>query len=370
VLNRADLRACLDDLRQNLAPFAGLGAGAFHPVMIRPSLGFAMVPRPKDKRAQAEGARDDEARKRERIAASLDFRPPGPGGLVEGSEFDALPPTERTRQGMAGLTSAGAGKVEDLCSLVRQDRGLYAIWTVTLPPEAAQQLDQIENGATRFGDVIRRRFGEALRRALGPDLLSVCGQPLDHWWFVVEPQKSGRPHWHFVFRCKVRKGRPWLLGKGRLDRLIRFAMRTVTGQELRSNAAGNVQALRSDPGRYLSKYLRKGAQQGAGYVVMARGWSVNLVPRRWWGCSRSALALLVRYRFELPSYLVGALSVHWPQLVQIGKLKARIWQPDAPGAPAMVVGSWCSAGKLLDVVRMLAELAEYACTSGRTYGYT
>jgi hypothetical protein len=329
-----------------------------------------MVPRPKDKRAQGDGARDDEARKRERIAAALDHRPAGPDGLVEGSNLDASTGNEAPRQGLRGLSAAGASKIEDLCSIVRQDRGLYGIWTVTLPPEAAEQLDRVTDGAKHFGDVIRRRFGEALTRACAAESKR-AGVPVPaHWWFVVEPQKQGRPHWHFVFRCKARRGRGWLLGKGRLDRLIRQAIRTTTGQEVSTTAAGNVQALRSDPGRYLSKYLRKGATGTAADAVLANGWSLNLVPYRWWGCSKSALELLNRYRFELPSYVVGWLSNQWPLLASMGRIKAKVWQPEAPGAPAIVVGSWLTIEKLLETVEHLVALAERAYPSGRTFGYT
>jgi hypothetical protein len=271
---------------------------------------------------------------------------------------------------MAGLTPRGAATIEDLCALVRQDRGLYAMWTVTLPPEAAQELDRIPEGAARFGDVIRRRFGEALRRALASHPVPVCGRLLDHWWFVVEPQKSGRPHWHFVFRCKVRKGRSWLLGKGNLDRLIRQALRVVTGATHRVNAAGNVQALRSDPGRYLSKYLRKTARESAATLILAKGWSQNLVPLRWWGCSSSARQLLDRYRFELPSYVVGWLSLQWPKLDALGLIRARVWQPESEGAPRIVVGNWLSVESLLRTVAHLVQLGERAYPSGRTYGYT
>lgn len=370
MLNRADLRACLDDLRQNLAPFAGLGAGAFHPVMIRPSLGFAMVPRPKDKRAQGDGARDDAARRRERIAAALDPRPLGPAGLVEGSDSDSFLPNPSPRKGLHGLSAAGASNIEDLCSIVRQDRGLFGIWTVTLPVEAAEMLDQVENGAQRFGDSIRRTFGQALSRACAREAARVRVPVLAHWWFVIEPQKSGRPHWHFVFRCKSRRGRGWLLGKGRLDRLIRSAIRSTTGREVRATAAGNVQALRSNPGRYLSKYLRKGATSSAADCILANGWSLNLVPFHWWGCSTSARELLNRYRFELPSYVVGWLSTQWPLLNAMGRLSARVWQPEAAGAPSIVVGSWLTVGNLLETVEHLVALAERAYPSGRTFGVT
>jgi hypothetical protein len=329
-----------------------------------------MVPRPKDKRAEGDGARDAEARKREAIAKALDPRSAAAPGLVEGSNSDAFVAKPSARKGLRGLSAAGASKIEDLCSVVRQDRGLYGIWTVTLPPEAAEMLDQVDNGAQKFGDAIRRRFAEALGRACASEAARVRVPVPAHWWFVVEPQKAGRPHWHFVFRCKSRRGRGWLLGKGRLDRLIRAAIRTATGREVRTTAAGNVQALRSNPGRYLSKYLRKTATASAADCVLANGWSLNLVPFQWWGCSTSARELLNRYRFELPSYVVGWLSNQWPLLNAMGRIKARIWEPDAAGAPTIVVGSWLTVENLLAAVDHLVHLAERAYPSGRTYGVT
>jgi hypothetical protein len=268
------------------------------------------------------------------------------------------------------LTDHGTRQIEDFCSLVRQDRGCYGIWTVTLPVPVAQALNGIPNGCQRLSDVIRRRFGEALRRQCGMEA-AACRVPVpDHWLFVVEPQSSGRPHWHFVFRCKARRKRRWLLGKGRLDRLIRQAFRTVTGQTWPCGSAGNVQALKRDPGRYLSSYLKKTRSQQAPALVLRQGWSLNLIPLRWWGMSRSALLFVETYRFEVPSVLVGWLSRQWPLLAKVGWLQARIWQPEADGAPAIVVGRWASVEALGEVLSHLAELSNRAVDSGRTFGYT
>lgn len=369
-MSQATFRARLAEVRRSLVPFYGLGSDVFHPVMVRPSLGFALVPRPRPRRSDAEGQRTEEHRRRERIAAALDPAEPGRAGLVEGSKFDAMAEGTSGRQGLTGLPRSGARKVEDLCSLVAQDRGLYAIWTVTLPHEVALELDALELGAQKFGDSIRRRFNEALSRAAAAESQRCKVPVLPHWWYVVEPQKAGRPHWHFVFRCKARRGRSWLLGKGRLDRLIRNAFRTVTGSSWSVKAAGNVQALRKNPGRYLSKYLRKGEGQNGGAAVLANGWSLNLVPLRWWGCSRSASRELACYVFPLPSVAVGWLSLQWRKLAAIGALSARLWEPPGDGAPTIVCGNWLSIDALERAVAHLFCLAERSYDLGRTYGHT
>lgn len=365
-----DFRSRLARLRASCVPFYGRGCDAFHPVTVRPSLGFALVPRPLE-RPEPEpspelATRLLEARRARLLAAGA----LGPPGLVDGPYSDATGPEPRARKGLCGLSAAGGAAIEDLCSLVRQDRGLYGIWTVTLPVEVAQVLDSMEDGAARFGDTIRRRFGEALARSCARESDRVRWPVPDHWWFVVEPQKSGRPHWHFVFRCKSRRGRRWLLGKGALDRIIRNAFRTVTGLALPAQSAGNVQALRKDPGSYLSKYLRKGREGNGAAAVLAHGWSVNLVPFHWWGCSRSARAFLETYRFPLPAVAVGWLSRQWPALDQIGRLSARVWQPEADGAPAIVCGRWHGIEGLEWALAHLFALGERAYPSGLTFGTT
>jgi hypothetical protein len=363
-------RRRLASLRAACVPFYGLGSDAYHPVTVRPSLGFALVPKP---RAKAEPCDSEELayRLEQQRRARIADGPQAPAaGLVDGANLDAWTPETRARQGLQGLSAAGAAAVEDLCSLVREDRGLYGIWTVTLPVEVAEQLDSVDLGGHRFGDTIRRRFGEELRRACQRESRAVRFPVPDHWWFVVEPQKSGRPHWHFVFRCKARRGRRWLLGKGRLDRIIAAAFRTVAGLPLPAKAAGNVQALRRDPGSYLSKYLRKGQGRTGAAAVLGNGWSLNLVPLRWWGCSRSALAFLREHRFPLPSRAVGWLSRQWPSLAAIGALDARLWEPPSEGAPTIVCGRWKGIEGLELVLAHLFGLAERAYDSGRTFGIT
>jgi hypothetical protein len=161
-----------------------------------------------------------------------------------------------------------------------------------------------------------------------------------------------------------------LLGKGRLDRLIRNTFRSVTGRQHRYTASGNVQTIKKSPGRYLSSYLKKEASRNAAAVLFSSGYSLNLVPRQWWGMSRSALALVESHRFELPAVLVGVLSCQWKKLAGIGRLKARLWTPEAEGAPSMVVGRWESVADARACVGHLAQLQERWSPTGREFGWT
>lgn len=365
---KSDLRSQLRCLRASFVPFYGRGTDVFYPVMVRPTLGFAMVPRRRHERGAEEGNRDAAARQRERIARALSGGQGPPAGLVEGSHSDAPPKKILRAKGMGGLTAVGARSVEQFCRITRQDRGLYAMWTVTLPPEVAMALNVTPDGFARFANVIRRRFAEALGRACARERgRTTC---LPHWCFVVEPQQSGVPHIHFVFRCRSRMGRPWLLSTGGLDGLIRNAFRVTTGIEHRTLAAGNVQALRKDAGRYLSKYLAKGLKNNAARALLELGWSINLVPHQWWGISSTGRALVAEHTFEIPGVFVGWLSREWPGMAGAGVLRAKIWAPPAQGAPSCVVGSWPSPEALRWTMDRLAELAQQAVDSGRTFGYT
>ena len=363
-----DLRSQLDCLRQSFVPFYGRGVGAYYPVRIRPCLGFALVPRRRRETCAGEGKRDAAARKRERAAFLAAFLGGGAAGLVDGDYSDAASHKITLPKGMGGLTRHGAKEIEQFCRVVRQDRGLYGIWTVTLPPQAAAALDRVDRGFSRFQAVIRRRFSEALARACRRERgRTPC---LPHWCFVVEPQKSGRPHLHFVFRSRSRMGRCWLLSTGSLDRLIQNAINVVTGSTVDCVAAGNVQALRKDPGRYLSNYLKKGVGKTAAETVLLCGWSSNLVPSQWWGLSTTARALLNQYSFEVPDCFVGWLSSMWPGLRSAGVLDGMIWHAPGKGAPSVVCGGWRTPGACLRTFQFFADLQRDAIGSAATFGRT
>jgi hypothetical protein len=175
---------------------------------------------------------------------------------------------------------------------------------------------------------------------------------------------------HFVFRSRSRMGRPWLLSTRVLDRLIQNAIAVVVGLSVPVLAAGNVQSLRKDPGRYLSNYLKKGVGRTAADTVLLGGWSVNLVPSQWWGLSSSARSFLSRYSFEIPGGFVGWLSLTWPGLRGAGLLDGMIWRAPGDGAPAVVCGGWRDAARCRQVMDYLAGLERDAIGSAAIFGIT
>jgi hypothetical protein len=289
-------------------------------------------------------------------------------GLVDAGQSDASPFDGRNPAGACGLTRHGAKLVEDFCRIWRDRKHLFAVWTVTLPAALAEALDGIENGFAKFQSVLRRRFSEALARACRR---ARCRQPVEpDWCFVCEPQKSGRPHLHFVFRSRARMGTTWFLSTGALDRLIQNAAAVVAGLVVDVPAAGNVQSIKKDMGRYLSNYLKKGVGDTAAMTVLLNGWTWNLVPAQWWGLSTSARRVVFCHTLELPGCFAGWLSLMWPQLSGAGLLKAGIWQAPGDGAPAVVVGSWPDVGSLRQTLHYLFDLMKDAIGSGPTFGIT
>ena len=363
-----DLQGQLADIRASLVPFYRVhGSSAYYPVMVRPTLGFSMVPRRRKERVGPGSHRGAAARQREQLAWALAPGSAG-AGLVDGFESDASPFDGRNPAGACGLTRHGAKLVEDFCRIWRDRKHLFAVWTVTLPPDLASALDGADQGFARFQSVLRRRFSEALGRACRR---ARCRLPIEpDWCFVCEPQKSGRPHLHFVFRSRARMGTPWLLGTGSLDRLIQNAAAVVTGLAVDVPAAGNVQSIQKDMGRYLSSYLKKGVGETAAMTVLLNGWTWNLVPGQWWGLSTSARRVVFRHTIELPGCFVHWLSLMWPQMSASGLLKACIWQAPGPGAPAVVVGNWSNPGQFRASMVYLFDLMVEAVGSAATFGST
>lgn len=261
----------------SLAPFYGQGADVFHPLRVRPSLGFALVPKPRGRVHQADREREREyertaAAEVDRLERLLAVAVAGgpealPAGLGDGAGSDAStdPPQSGPdcsdhsaaagqggqhvdRSQVSGLTKRGALMLEDFCAVTRDDGTNYGFWTVTLSPAMGAALDRTPRGLARFQDVLRRRFGELLARRCRKASQQYRRPIRPHWAFVVEPQKRGVPHWHFVYRCRPRRGRPWFLTIHQLDALIAAAMEAVTGEAFDVARAGNAAVLKRDPG--------------------------------------------------------------------------------------------------------------------------
>lgn len=337
--------------------------------MVRPCLRWALVPAPRARPSKDPSLEQLEAAQ---VLEVVDRMVPsgaaGPG-LVEGSKSDAKSPNPLQRHGLAGLPGAGALAIEDFCALSKEERSRFAMWTVTIPVDAGARLEEVKDGWPRFQDVIRRRFSEALRRACRREAVRLGLEVVPHWAFVVEVQENGRPHLHVVFRSKGASGRRWLLSKGRLDQIIRQALYSVVGERFRCRSAGNVQTLRSNPGSYLSSYLKKGRQRPGAEVIFAAGYSLNMVPKQWWGRSAEALEWTRSHTTTLPRRLVGWLSKMWPKLVEAGDIAAQLVELPGENAPTVVCGRFRGAGGLFRTIEALevallsaAPAAEWAST--------
>lgn len=334
----ADLNSTLIRWKETAAGFYGWPSPAFHPVRVRPCLRWSLVPRPRARREKnlslaAQELVSTADRADRRLSAAL-----GGAGLVEGSKSDAICRDPSRRHGRAGLPAAGGLAIEDFCALTRREKTRFGMWTVTIGQEEAQALENIPDGWAQLQDTIRRRFGEAHRRACRRESKRLGLVVPSHWAFVVEVQGNGRPHLHVVFRSKGSSGRRWLLSRGRLDQLIRGALFAVTGRRFRCHAAGNVQTLRKDPGCYLGGYLKKGRQRPGTEAILAAGYSLNMVPKQWWGRSAEALAWTRRHTFDLPGRWGAWLSVHWPQLQALGMIAAALVELPGENAPTVVCG--------------------------------
>lgn len=260
---------------------------------------------------------------------------------------------------MRGLTRYGAGRVEDLCCLFQREARLFAFWTVTLPPDAAREMEARGVSWAQFQDVIRRRFSEALARAAcHPRQAKARAGRAPEWLFVVESQKNGRPHLHFVYRARWTAGQRWFLSTKRLDRLIGQALsKILPGMAVNVGSAGNVQQVKRGMGRYLAKYMGKSAGEGQVRLILGAGYSPGMIPKSWWGCSAEARGLIERYTFEIPSILANYLSLRRVEYERQGMMKSRLVEIKVEGAPVVVMGEWIGCAGLRRVLESLASEA-------------
>jgi len=370
----ADLCAQLDDVREALVPFMGRGVATWHPVKIRPSLRFAMVPAPRKRAEPGETSDSLQAHRLHRKRWPVLAPPPGGPGFIEGADFDASPqdvPQPPPRLGLQGLTDYGAGRIEDLCALFNRENRCFAFWTVTLPPAAAAAMEMKGIPWSKFQDTIRRRFGEALRRASrsGRSRRAAAGR-IPPWLFVVEAQKNGRPHLHFVFRARWHSGAQWFLSRRRLDGLIANALAALLGHQVEVGSAGNVQRVKRGLGRYLSKYLGKAAGTSQVDLIFRGGYGLGMVPVRWWGCCDQCRLLLMRYTFPLPNILANLLSLRRAELQEGGWIRSRIYEPPGDGAPTVVVGEWRGGQSLREALKALADEATLRLGLPLVFGVT
>lgn len=214
-------------------------------------------------------------------------------GAVPGLDCPAKSAQPGTPHGFRGLTVAGRRAIRDGAGLMAADPGTVAFLTVTLPPAEAETCSR-QQLAT-----FQSRLLFFIRRAL----VSAGLEPLAVLVAEIHPHRrtlAGGPivHWHAAIRARESPGHPWALPLARWRRVVSQAHRAAFGQHRRDWRGCRVEAARQDPGRYLSKYLSKGASDCRRFI--GTHWE-RCIPRQWWAWTGELRGLVQGARWRPPT---------------------------------------------------------------------
>lgn len=230
--------------------------------------------------------------RREAFSVLLGRRDRGgsPLGLSNDSNSqDLAKGLSRKARGTKGLTSRGRKILRSAAVIVEKGapRGCLTFCTVTLPPHVMGEFSPREH----WPEIVRR-FTQSLRERLSrrglPSELFGCSE--------VQPKRAasceGVPlHLHLCFQGRHRRS-TWEVSTRWVERSWRMAVEGVLGTT-GSVSAGAWKAstqlvqVRKSVGRYLGKYLGKGAAAIATYG--AEGLPPDLTPPSWYLCTRSLM---------------------------------------------------------------------------------
>lgn len=194
--------------------------------------------------------------------------------LPDGLDCYVKSAQDSTTHGFKGLTAAGRRSIRDACALLRERMGSLVFGTVTLPDAAAETCtrDQLATFQSRWLFFARRML---IARGLDPLVVVVA---------ELHPKRTtsaGQPvtHWHYCAPTSAGPFQPWAVSVADWHRVHRAAYFSAFGRDRGHNYGCRAEAARTDPGRYLSKYLSKGRSNCSKLIGTP---AERCIPRQWW----------------------------------------------------------------------------------------
>jgi hypothetical protein len=267
---------------------------------------------------------------------------PGPPAPDLGSSL-APNPKRPPRYGLTGLTGNGRRQIWRALSLLEELRGMLSFWTITLPDEALQQLQELD-ALPVFQDRLRKELVRLLElRGLVPLVVAVV---------ELQPERTaaqGRPapHWHVVFQGSRRRWRGWVMRPADLDRIIAAALESagVIGCDLR--AAGQVEPVKRSVRAYMAGYMTKKQVNPAPHV--GGPWE-GLLPRQWWFWSRAMRLEVLRHILPMAFEFLWWCHRHREGIQARELAQFRVLELPDPRAPVTYEVDWGSCEQLAQLV--------------------
>lgn len=194
---------------------------------------------------------------------------------------------EKMRRGQAGLTSYGRRLLRNAVWFMqrRHTKGRLAFVTLTLPPMGYEEAWNVSSNWAQIVRVFYQRLGRFLERRGLPPQYAGCTelQPLR-----TATEEIPALHLHFVVVTKRRSERAWAVRPVEIREIWAAVVSPYLYGEKDWEACENVQAVRKDAGRYMSKYMAKGASwakpvhhDSTGWTLPTAWYNISLVVKRW-----------------------------------------------------------------------------------------
>jgi hypothetical protein len=263
----------------------------------------------------------------ERASAMAWLKLQSPYGLDSYAKF----PVRTSTHGFKGLTVAGRRAIRDGCRLLADHTGTLAFGTLTLPDDVAETCsrDQIATFQSRWMQYARELL---IRRGLPPLVVLVA---------EFHPNRKtlgGGPiiHWHWSAPVSLAYGERWSARVGDWHGVNRAAFKSAFGRARGNDKGCRVEGAKSNPGRYLSKYLSKTMSNCQEFV--GTHWE-RCVPKQWWAWTGELRELVKACRIKPPTGFLGWCCRWAQELVDQEQCTSELIQIGEDGP---IVGRWFS----------------------------